>query len=135
MEIVKQDLKDRINKIFEMHDKMMEEQEEYIERLRAEAKQLRQENRLIDKNAAAVQKEYKKEVERLQGAYLRAVTERDNAIFQLTRSEAERERAVQDLKETSGGEICHYCGGEPLADEGYAICPYCNNTGIVGATE
>lgn len=95
-EIVTPELKARICDLFEKHDKMIEEQDEYIERLRDEVKQLRKENRLIDENAAAVQKEYKKEIERLQSAYLRAVTERDNAIFQLTRREAERDKAVRN---------------------------------------
>lgn len=27
-------------------------------------------------------------------------------------------------------QICHYCFGEPLVNEGYAECPYCDGTGF-----
>lgn len=38
------------------------------------------------------------DIKTLQSAYLRAVTERDNAIFQLIRLKAERDKAVEDMK-------------------------------------
>lgn len=50
------------------------------------------------------------DIKTLQSAYLRAVTERDNAIFQLTRLKAERDKAVEDLKCAADCDTCKHFG-------------------------
>jgi len=63
------------------------------------------------------------DIKTLQSAYLRAVTERDNAIFQLTRLKAERDKAVTDLCECMKEyahtcKFCKYFDGEDINCEG-----------------